>query len=225
MIRFSARFGAAIAVLGLLALAPVAYVGSARERDECQPPGALLDARAIDARTILVTEGDRATNFSKARLTGRIPRVEDGPAETIYTIMRSSRLLPVHSQPADALPGSREPDVVTSAELEVDGARLPMRYAVERKRQLIRITAYLVAYRSGAIERPFWALLRDAPGRLVSGRWPITLFVASTQSRIERRAAAEERVEALLRSAWRHYEATCGTRAGASPQSRESFGG
>lgn len=208
MTRFSARFSVAITVVAVLALAPIGYVRLAPDRDECADEAAFLNGPAIDPRTILVMEGERATDLSKSRLTGTIP-TKKGQALTVYTVTRSYGLLPRLLQPVSALPGSFEPDVVERAELDVEGGRLAFHYTYEQG-TLLRLTAYFMTYRLRGIESPFWTLIADSPAVLAEGRWPITLFVVATQTSPAGRKDAERRIEDWIRAAWGHYQATCG---------------
>jgi hypothetical protein len=75
---------------------------------------------------------------------------------------------------------------------------------------MVRATAYFMTYRGHSIESPLWTLLRDGPSTLLNGRWPITLFVASTQSHPSRVEDAKQKLDTWMRRTWDHYRETCG---------------
>ena len=211
MTRFSARFSVAIAVATAFALAAMFTIELTPDGDECADEAALLNGRSIDRRTVLITEGVRGTDLSRARLTGRVPAEKGDEAPLVYTVTRSYGLRALLFAPAIALPGAGEPDVVERAELDVEGASLPLHYAYERYSKLLRLTAYFMTHRSRGIESPLWTLIADSPVALTLGRSPITLFAVSTDTGPRGRGDAERRIEEWIRVAWRHYRTTCGT--------------
>lgn len=211
MTRFSSRFGVPIALVAALALATIAYTRLIPDRDECADEAALLNGAAIDPRTVVVTMGARRTDLSARRLTGVIPPEKPGQTRLVYTVTRSYGLPSRLFQPAAALPGDMQPDIVEPAELDVEEGPLFFRYAYERNRTWLTLTAYFMVHRSRAIESPVWTILAGSPAALVDGRWPITLFVVSTRARQGRSEDAERRIEDWIRAAWTHYQVSCGT--------------
>ena len=209
MTRFSGHYAAAIIAVAACAVLPIAY-GQLRERgDECSSTEELLDASAIDPRSLLIMDGPKRTSLARQRLTARIDDDTVRRSPIVYTVNRAFGLPNQLLQPAASLPGQREPDVFERVVLATDEGELPFRYASEKRGSSIRTTAYFMTHRSRAIDSPFLARARSALPALLDGPHPITLFVASTQGHRGDVAADRARLEAWIRAAWRHYRNVC----------------
>lgn len=209
MTRFSGRFGVAIIVTFVLALAPILYARGTSDRDECVGDSALFDAEALHPEITLISEGPRSTNAAKRRMTGMIGSDDDRRAPMVFTVKRTFGLPNSLLQPAATLPGEREPDVVDAGLVEVGDATIPVRYGSERFSDSVRTTAYFMAYRGEPIASPLLTRLRAAVATYVGGRWPITLFVVSTSAHPARQAEIRERLDSFVESAWSHYHEVC----------------
>ena len=210
MTYFSNRFSLLILVAAALALALIGYTKLLPELDECPNPAALLDPRAIDPRAVLITKGHSHTDFSKERVTARIPADQTAPTPLLYSISRSYGLPARLFQPAMVIQPTGEPATLERAVLEVDGNSLPYQYAYEPNRARLRVTAYFMTHQGSVVESPLWTLVSNSPSAFIEGRWPITLFVAATTVRHDRREDAERQIRDWIRTSWRHYQATCG---------------
>ena len=89
MTRFSGHHAAAIVAVAACAVLPIAY-GQLRERgDECSSTEELLDASAIDPRSLLIMDGPKRTSFARQRLTARIDDDTGRRSPIVYTVNRA----------------------------------------------------------------------------------------------------------------------------------------
>jgi len=207
--RLSGRFAVALIAIFAVSLAPVLLARTAGDRDECASESALFDAEALYPNIRLIVEGPRSTNPQKRRMTGIVDPPDERRRRMIFTITRTLGLPNGLLQPAAALPGDREPDVVETALVPVEGATIPIRYAYENLSDSIRTTAYFMTLRGKPISSPLWGRIAAAPSALLEGRWPITLFVISTRSHESQVEEVKEDMNDWIRGAWNHYHAVC----------------
>jgi hypothetical protein len=207
--RFSGRFGVVLVALFTLALAPIWYAQRAPLRDECQSDAALFEPDALHPGIELVTEGPRATRVEKRRLTGIINREAARHLSVIFTIHRTFGLPNALLQPAASLPGEREPDDVSTGVVLAGDTEIPVHYGTERFAESVRTTAYFMTYRGEPISSPLRARMRGAFDAIFHGRWPITLFVVSTQAHHARKSDIGESLDAWVLAAWTRYHEVC----------------
>lgn len=209
MNRISGRFSVALIAIFALSLAPALYARLTVERDECASDAALFVPEALYPGIELITEGPRSTQPEHRRLTGVIAGEDPRDSSMIFTIVRTFGLPNGLLQPAAALPGEREPDEVEAGSVEVDGATIPIHYAYEQLSEAVRMTVYFMTLEGRPITSALGARLRGASEGLASGRWPITLFVASTLSHPSQTERTKLRMDDWVRRAFRHYHAVC----------------
>ncbi len=196
-------------VLLVLALGGTFYARTRAPRDECAQPEQFLDANAFDPPLVLHTEGPRATNLDRGRLTASWSGTSERPGGIAVSIVRTQGLPNLLLQPAMALPGRNEPDDVEAGVLDTTEGRIPVHYAYERRGREVRITAYFMAHRREATTSPIWTRLRDGPSALANGSWPITLFAAAVHGHVSQIDDRRDRLDDWLREAWVHYRGVC----------------
>lgn len=209
MTWFSPRYALILTVLFVLALIPVSQARLSGERDECQSDAALLDRDALYPDIQLILDGPRSTSAENRRLTGIVESTDPRRPRMIFTITRSFGLPNGLLQPAAALPGEREPDVVEAGVVEAGATQIPVHYAYEQLTGGVRTTAYFMTHRGEPISSPLWTRLAAAPSALLSGRWPITLFVVSTRSHDAETERVKKQMNEWVRAVWTHYRAVC----------------
>ncbi len=209
MIRFSSRYVPAMAALLTVALGLMIHGRLTPHRDECLDRRELLDGVAQDPRVTLRTEGPHRTRLEAGQLTGSLRPEAEGAVELPLTIQETFGLPNLLLQPAQALPGRREPDDVEEALLETPDGPLPVRYAYERRGRTVRVTGYFMTYRGEAIRSALWTRMRQGPEAIFTGSYPITLFAIAAQTRAIALAPSLERMNAWLREAWDRYRRTC----------------
>jgi hypothetical protein len=169
----------------------------------------LLDAPAIDPRSELITEGRRGSSLAQQRVSGYVASDDRFETPLVFSIARAHKLAPFLLQPAASLPGEREPDQLVTGAIDTPTGPVPVGYAFETRLSSVRRTGYFMTHRGAPVESPFLARTLSGPRALVEGRYPITLFVASTSSHESQRARARERIDDWLRAAWVHYNEVC----------------
>lgn len=209
MTHLSGRFGVALILIFLIALTPMIYARWTGERNECENDAVLLDPEALYPDIRVITEGPLSTNPETRRLTGLLEPANERKGPMVFSIVRSFGLPSGLLQPADSLPGKREPDVVDLNVLEADGVEIPIRYASEELVGAVRTTTYFMAHRGKPVSNPLWTRLSSAPAAFFTGRWPITLFVISTRSHPAEVENVRGAMNDWVRAVWRHYQAVC----------------
>lgn len=216
MTRFSARHAALLGVLLAIVLGPMWYGRLAPTHDECPGEGALLDARALDPRLQIISEGEKSTNLEMGRLLATLPDAGVSGALLTVSVQRIFGLPNRLLQPALVMPGRREPDDAAVKILSTPNGDLPIQYALERRGRSIRVTAYFLAYRREGIRSPFWTRLLNSPSSLLLGSWPITLVAISGRTHPGELEKNIGRMDAWLLGAWAHYQEVCAPTSAAS---------
>jgi hypothetical protein len=206
--RFSGRFWPALIAIFILTLVPILHGRMVPARDECSSDEALFDQAALYPEIELVVKGPRSSSPERRRMTGIVARDEPS-RRLLFTITRTFGLPNGLVQPAAALPGEHEPDVVESASVVVDGLTIPIHYASERVSGFVQTTAYFMTYRGKPISSPMLVRLRGAPAALVASRWPISLFVVTSRAHTRNLENLKPRLDDWIRAAWTHYAQVC----------------
>jgi hypothetical protein len=207
----SARFTGAIAALALLAGAVAWQAELAPRRIEaCADPIALLDPLAIDPGSAPPSDRTWAADRTRGRVSGVLPGEDPRDADLDFLVLRTWGLPQGIQNPSLYLPGRLEPDRLAKRRLAADGGEIPVFEAMQEVERRAHFASYFYAYGDRAVTSPGFERLLRAPGELVRGSRPITLFAVSGRvSRFEL-ARARERADRWLASAWQHYRRACG---------------
>jgi exosortase len=210
------RFSVPLALLCALALVPVAlnsYAG--RRLDDCAHPSVLLagtgiadpERRAARAREL----GERFEAF--AFREGVIRDPEGLAPDLAYTILRTYDAKRTYYRPEYWLSGHREPAKLELDRIDVDGRAVPVRRIEFATRDdEVYLAGYLVVYEGEPVANPVRAQLLAAPGLVLRGSLPMTLYYAQVVARPEQADAASQALERWLAGSWRQYDSICRAR-------------
>ncbi len=212
MTTLAQRYAPHITVLVGLALLPVVVHSYAQRRtDDCANPFVLVaSARASDAsetRRHFMQERMGAYQWREGQV---IP--PDGGPRLSYAIVRSYDPKRVYYRPERNLVGKQEPERIVLDTIDVDGEQVPIRvveYARQRRTHLQSLAAYLLVYDGEPVTNPYTAQILAAPGLMVAGSRPMTLFFVWGQALTDELPGAQAAAREWLITSWRTYQSAC----------------
>lgn len=217
MIALSTRHARWLVLLLGAALLPVVLEEvRPRRHDDCRNPDMLTLTLAIPGSKPTRS----ATRRAPAQPRGGASREDftlwtQGEIENPVDARNALRFWMIRSYDPDAisprayLEGEFDPEQHDVRELETKEGVLPVHVATDRTRNPVRVVAWAFAYDGRPTAELFPALLRAAPGRLLNGSVPMTLFLvdgAAHESDAETVDAAATR---WISEAWSHMARFC----------------
>jgi len=205
MTPLSPRYATALCVLLGLAIVPVtlhSYLGL--RTDECEHASALTSGSGQAPPKNRVS-GD-ALQYREGFIRS------DGLAPTLrYVIVRSYDARRLYYRPEYSF-AIDTPTDHTIEWIDVDGEKVPThipQYADSFTTQMKPVIAYLLVYDGKPLENPYLAQLMAAPRQMLTGRLPMTLFLAYANVMGDEQEAALGAAREWLASSWQLYRAAC----------------
>jgi hypothetical protein len=177
-----------------------------RHRDDCQDPTALLDTARIHGssplREVTSRYGRGVFQWSEGDVAA-----ESGPAR--YTVVRSYRPNDLYHLPLRALGSVLFLERTTREWIEVDGLRVPIRFAYLRLQDAVHAVGYLFVYEGRPLDLLLPRQLATAFPQLFQGTRPLTLYRIDSVAGGGDTEPIERLARAWLGAAWRVHREAC----------------
>jgi hypothetical protein len=177
--------------------------------DDCVLPWALSDANRIAGSQGSVQVEENVRGAILQWTEGEVPTEAEHVGPLKFRILRSSNPKQLYRAPANFLVEKIQNSRTELQRVVAGDVELPVHVVYGNTDVEIQMGFYLFVLDGRPVETPFLAELLGAPGQLIRGRVPLTLFSISGAAAAPFFVATDEQAKQWLVSAFEYYGEVC----------------